>query len=272
MAYQRAITRWVCAWLSLTCMGVWAQTTVPRIVTLTPHASEMVHAAGGSPWIVATVSASDYPPSIRPVPKIGSGLGHEIEPIVAQHPTLVVGWPSPVMSRLKALGYPTFETNPQTLDDIPDEIDALGLALHTEQAAHASSQALRVRIASLSASDLATVSASPKRVAILVDADAGFAIGGQHILNDVLKRCGGVNVLSQQRAAAPLVSAESLWATQPDVIILGGDPPSSGQIPFMIKGSNAQILTIDADLLFRPGPRLIQAAQIICAQLSKPKS
>jgi len=237
--------------------------TQPRIVTLTPHASEMVFAAGGGQDIVATVQASDYPAGVRQLPRIGSGLGVEVEPIIAQNPTLIVGWPSPLLDRLQTLGFKTFASEPQHLDDIPNEIDALGKALHTEVFAQTQSASLRNRIQVLPHFQPKT----PLRVAILVDFEAGFAIGGQHILNDVLSRCGAVNVFAQQPAAAPLISAESIWATQPNLIIVGQTDQNPIQLPPKLANLKAKVLAVNADTLFRPGPRFIDAAELICNQL-----
>lgn len=253
---------WCCA-IFLSALAT-AQTipTLPRIVTLTPHATELVFAAGGGAAIVATVQASNYPASVHQLPKIGSGLGVDVEPIVSQNPTLVVSWPSPLLDRLKTLGFQTFASQPQYLNDIPNEIDALGKVLHTEAFAKTQSTGLRSRIQALPVLKPKT----PIKVAILADLDAGYAIGGQHILNDVLLRCGAVNVFAQHVAAAPLISAESLWATQPDLIIVGQTEQKPVQLPPKLTDLKAKVFAVNADTLFRPGPRFIDAAELICNQ------
>lgn len=240
-----------------------SQNIPPRIVTLTPHATELVFAAGGGQHIVATVQASDYPASVQPLPKVGSGLGVEVEPIIAQNPTLIVGWPSPLLDRLQTLGFKTFATQPQQLNDIPNEIDALGKILHTEPFAHEQSATLRARIQALPH----LTPKSPYKVAILADPQAGYAIGGQHILNDVLWRCGATNVFASQPSAAPLISHESLWATQPDLIMVGQTNQKPIQLPPKLADLKAKVWVVNADTLFRPGPRLIDAAELICNQL-----
>jgi vitamin B12 transport system substrate-binding protein len=234
-----------------------------RIVTLTPHATELVFAAGGGQHIVATVQASDYPASVQHLPKVGSGLGVEVEPIIAQNPTLVVGWPSPLLDRLQTLGFKTFATQPQQLNDIPNEIDALGKVLNTEPFARAQSATLIARIQALPH----LKPKSPIKVAILADQQASYAIGGQHILNDVLKRCGAMNVFASQPSAAPLISHESLWATQPELIIVGQTTQKPFQLPPKLADLKAKVWVVNADTLFRPGPRLIDAAELICNQL-----
>lgn len=254
---------WCCAVFLSAHATAQTNSTLPRIVTLTPHTTELVFAAGGGQAIVATVQASNYPASVLTLPRVGSGLGVEVEPIVSQNPTLVVSWPSPLLDRLKKLGFKTFASQPQYLNDIPNEIDALGKALHTEAFANTQSAILRSRIQALPNLKPKT----PLKVAILADLDAGYAIGGQHVLNDVLLRCGAVNVFAQQAAAAPLISAESLWATQPDFIIVGQTEQKLVQLPPKMAHLKAKVLAVNADTLFRPGPRFIDAAELICNQL-----
>ena len=42
-----------------------------RIVSLAPHVTELIFAAGGGDRIVGTVSYSDYPPQARDIPRVG---------------------------------------------------------------------------------------------------------------------------------------------------------------------------------------------------------
>jgi len=65
-----------------------------RIITLTPHATEMLFAAGAGEHIVATVDASDFPSQARAIPKLGDGLNTSVEQVLQWQPDWVVGWPS----------------------------------------------------------------------------------------------------------------------------------------------------------------------------------
>ena len=81
------------AWLLI---AIWMPVgATPRVITLTPHATEMVFAAGAGEMIVATVDASDFPQQAQHIPRFGDGIHNSLEEIVRWEPDIVVGWPSP---------------------------------------------------------------------------------------------------------------------------------------------------------------------------------
>src|SRR5690606_12223983 len=61
-----------------------------RVITLSPHATEMIHAAGAGHTLVGTVSSSDFPDSARALPRVGDGILLNQERILTLRPTLVV--------------------------------------------------------------------------------------------------------------------------------------------------------------------------------------
>ena len=65
-----------------------------RIVTLAPHAVEMLFAAGAGDRIVGTVSYSDYPAQAKTIPRVGSYNALDVERILALQPDLVFAWRS----------------------------------------------------------------------------------------------------------------------------------------------------------------------------------
>src|SRR5690606_8206791 len=63
-----------------------------RVITLAPHATELVFAAGGGESIVGTVTSSDFPEEALAIPRIGDGIVLNQERIILLKPTLFVGW------------------------------------------------------------------------------------------------------------------------------------------------------------------------------------
>src|SRR5258708_39756506 len=64
-----------------------------RIVSLAPHATELLFVAGAGTSVVGVLSPSDWPPEAARVPRIGSAAGLDLERIVALKPDLAAVWP-----------------------------------------------------------------------------------------------------------------------------------------------------------------------------------
>ena len=273
--WRSNIRRWVViavAWLIIAAAGS-AHASALRVLTLTPHATELVFAAGAGNQIVATVQASNYPDAAQTIARLGDGLNTSLEQVLAWRPDLIVGWPSPLMQRLQALGKSVFITSPQSIEDIVQDIASLARILQTEDLARESLDSLgqQARQLDLARIDLRdnTASASaahkPVRVLVMAGVNDEFVIGRDRLINQVLERCGATNPFANSHSLAPQVSLESIISTKPDLIVTGYPP--GRQVANL-----ATVLVVDPDLLYRPGPRFIQAAQQICEALNVVRS
>src|ERR1700712_4586651 len=65
-------------------------TATPRIITLSPSATEVVDALGAAGELVGVDDYSDYPAAVRALPKVGSFVAPNLEAIVRLRPSVVV--------------------------------------------------------------------------------------------------------------------------------------------------------------------------------------
>jgi ABC-type Fe3+-hydroxamate transport system substrate-binding protein len=244
-----------------------------RVITLSPHATELVFAAGGGAQIAATVNASDFPPAARALPRIGEGLQPEPEIVLRLTPDLLIGWQASQFSTLNALRIPTFLSAPKALSDIPDTIEKFGALLDTQPIAQSRAAALRAHIDQLNQTSF---SGPPVRVFLQVGEPPDDSLNRSHLLSQIVNACGGLNVFESSAAIAPKISAESVLAQRPALVLLGrvGAPAmptadaatqqywSRLNLPAARTG---RVYVMDSDVLYRPGPRLIEAAQAICS-------
>src|SRR5690554_2683501 len=63
-----------------------------RVITLAPHVTELIYAAGGGDKMVATVNSSNYPLEALALPRVGDGLSINAEQLLNLQPDLIVGW------------------------------------------------------------------------------------------------------------------------------------------------------------------------------------
>ena len=66
-------------------------TSARRIVSLAPHVTETLFAAGAGSAIVGTVDYSDYPEAATKLPRVGGYTRLDLEAVAALKPDLVIG-------------------------------------------------------------------------------------------------------------------------------------------------------------------------------------
>jgi ABC-type Fe3+-hydroxamate transport system substrate-binding protein len=233
----------------------------PRVVSLTPHVTELIFAAGAGHTIVATVNASDFPEAALDIDRIGDGLNTSAEQVLALQPDWVMGWPSELMTQLQALGVETVVLEPSSVIQIAQQVKTLGLLLGTESVADAKSQKITADIASIAA-EVRDQSAPRLPVIVLASPDGQYVLGRQALINDALALCGARNIFAEALSVAPSVSLEGLIAADPSLVITGYEPPAWLAERF-------RVAVIDPSWLYRPGPRFVQATQQICTAIAQ---
>lgn len=248
-----------------------------RVITLAPHATELVYAAGGGAQIVGADRYSDYPKAARHLPRVGDGLRFDIERVLALKPDLLVVWAyddgafarQPQIAMLQRLGVPVYYSSPHLLADVPQAVARLGIALGTEETARASAARLRQQLQTLVARYRGS---QPIRVFYQLGSQPIYTVNGQNIIGDALRVCGAVNVFADLPMAAPMVSRESVLLANPQAIIVGQTGAQAqevlkswqGYAPGLAAAAHGNLWTVDPDTMHRPGPRLITATAQLC--------
>ena len=249
-----------------------------RAISLAPHITELAFAAGAGGHIAGTVERSDYPPAARTITRVGDGVAVSAEAVLALRPDLVIAWHASGAAQrlsptLRGAQVPLIYSAPASLDDIPAEILRMGDLFGTGAAARPASQALAARIKALRAGH---AQKPPVTVFIEISSPPLYVVARDPAINDALKACGGINIFADIAAPAAQASAESVLLRQPDVIIA---PYTSAadiarlrerwERAGLAAASQGQVYGIDPDELFRPGPRLVDAAETLCRYLEQ---
>lgn len=248
-----------------------------RAVTLAPHATELVYAAGAGDRLIATIRGSDFPPAARQLPVIGDGTQPDAERVAAVRPDLLIAWQpaaaEPLARVMDKLGVPVFYSDPLTLAAIPDAVERMGTLFGTQAQAQPAARQLRARLAALTAR---YAGRRPVRVFVQAGLDPIYTLNDSSIVSDALRVCGGVNVFGQAPVVAPQVTLESVLAARPEAVLAGVGRPedtprnlAAWQALGLPAARAGHVYGIDADALYRPGPRLIDAAEAICADLDR---
>jgi len=238
-----------------------------RIVSLSPHLTEILFAAGAGARVVGAVEYSDYPPAARALPRVGSDAGINLEAVVALKPDLAVAWPNVgsarAVERIAQLGVPTFRSEPRELDDIARTLERLGQLAGTEGTALQSSQAFRARVKDLEK----RYSARPAvRVFYQVWDRPLQTVNGHHVISKVMRLCGGENVFAALPLIAPEIDREAVLRANPQVIVASAEPAFEQWkgYPGLAAVRGGHLYAIQPDLIQRHTPRLLDGAAQLC--------
>ena len=246
-----------------------------RIVSLSPHATELLFVAGAGPYVVGVAAYSDYPQAAGDIPRIGDASGLNLEKIVGLRPDLVVAWksgnPPRVVKRLEELGIPVFRSEPRSMGDIAENIEDLGMLADTLDVARRESADFRLRY-----SDLRSRYAHRKAVGVFYQIwhSPLMTVNGQHLISDVIQLCGGINVFSNLPTLTPQIDIEAVLQANPTAIVAAGLNDSTvldgwKKWTYIDAVKKNNLFLIPYDLIARQSPRILDGAERLCAALEK---
>jgi len=248
-----------------------------RIVSLAPHITENLFAAGVGDRVVAVVEHSDYPPEAATRPKVGGYSRVDVEAVLALQPDLVIAWasgnPPSAIERLVALGVPLYYSQPRTVEDIAHTLVAFGQLGGAPEAGEAAAVAFRQQL-----EQLRRTYANRPLVSLFYQIwDQPLrTVGGAQIISDVMALCGGRNVFAALPGLAPVVSVEAVLAANPEAIVASGMGEARPdwldgwrRWPQLAAVAREHLFFIPPQLLQRPTPRLLQGAEQLCQALEK---
>jgi iron complex transport system substrate-binding protein len=246
-----------------------------RIISLTPHMTELLFAAGAGGQVVGTVEYSNYPLAAQRIARIGDSAQLDLERIVALKPDLIVVWQygnaQRQLDKLLRLGIPVYYNEPRRLSDIARAIEQLGRLAGTETVALPAARAFVAR-----AAELRERYAGRAQVTVFYQIwdKPLMTVNGDHLISDVIRLCGGHNVFAGLKSLTPEISTEAVLAADPEAI--GGVTAEAGQAgnldgwkmwPRLRAVARDNLFVIHADLISRNTPRILDGAQQLCEQL-----
>ena len=246
-----------------------------RIVSLSPHITELLFEAGAGSSIVGAVDYSDYPQAAKQLLRVGSANRLDVETILSLRPDLIVAWHSgntvQDLQMISRFGIPIFYSEPRSLDQIASNLSRLGILTGYQEKADRKARIFRQRLRLLDDSYR-----HRKKLAVFFQLwdQPLMTINGKHILNDVMDLCGARNIFADLSSLTPTVSREAVIQQKPYAIVatdvslerLKLEWKDYTRIP-AVQADNYFVLS--ADLLHRQGPRLLEGARQLCLAIEK---
>lgn len=251
-----------------------------RIVTLAPHATEMLHAAGAGDRLVGTVDYSDYPPSAKALSRVGSYERLDLEAIAALKPDLVIAWetgnPAGQVEKLRTLGLTVYASQPNRMEDIAAQIERFGQLAGSEVPASAAAAQFRQRLETLRR---ANARKPTVRVFYQIWNNPLMTVGGPQIISDAIQLCGGENVFGTLPQMALTVSVEAVLTANPEAIVATGMGEARpdwlsdwNKWMRMTAVARGNLFHINPDIMQRHTPRILDGAAKLCADLDVARS
>lgn len=247
--------------------------TVPkrpeRIVSIGPSITEFLFALGAGARVVGADDFSDEPAAAKQLEKVG-GIKVNFEKVVSLKPDLVlsVKFSDGTIEKLAGAGLLVLVVDPQSVGDVARTAILLGRAVGSDGEAMARDIQKRV-------DDVRSkMSAAATRPRVYHEIDASdpikiFTVGPGSYIHDLIEIAGGQNIAARATSAYPQLSAEEILRSDPEIIVLDASDYSAK--PDQVAGrtgwsqvsavKNKRIVTIAANLINRPGPRVGEAAE-----------
>ena len=262
---------------------------VTRVVSTAPSVTESIFAVGAGDRLVGVTTFCNYPEEAKSIAKIGDTMTPNMESIVALKPDIVfVSTASQIESFSKTLeqnGIAVYVTNPASLDGVYHNLEQFGIIFNTTKVSTELIDALRTREwrigqtlgtpmqrDELPANFYARVGAI--KTFVQISKEPLFTIGKGSFLSDIIESAAGLSVTATVESAFPKLSKETALALTPEVIILS-DSLDNQEPNEVFKNSpavkNGRVYKINADLISRPGPRIVDALEQIAKYLHPEK-
>jgi len=192
------------------------------------------------------------------------------EKVVALKPDLVliVKFSDGTIEKLASAGLLVLVVDPQSVGEVARTAILVGRATGGDGSALAATIDQKVQQVKVK------VGAATTKPRVYHEVDASdpakiFTVGPGSYIHDLIEIAGGTNIAAKAVGAYPQLSAEEILRADPEVIVLAAAPYSAKpeQVAARTGWSaisavkNGRIVTIEPNLINRPGPRVGEAAE-----------
>lgn len=247
-----------------------------RVITLSPHLTELVFDAGAGETIVATVEYSNWPPQAEDIPRVGDAFRIDAERVQLLKPDLVIGWetgnPGSALAGLADLGLKVWSLEIRTPGEIAETLEAVGRALGTAETAEVAASKVRRQLEQLSTN---YANRPAVRYFYQISAQPLYTVNGEHLISQGLALCGGENVFAALSGLAPQIGQEAVLLADPDALLApdipgADDPFAQWRSWARMKAVRQQkFLKLPADAISRATPRFLDAVKLACSRLDE---
>jgi len=239
-----------------------------RIVSLAPSNTEILFALGLGEQVVGVTEYCDYPEAALEKETVGGFKTISTEKVVSLNPELILatgGVQAEVVQQLRGLNQKVVVIDSNNLEDIFSNIQLIGRITDRVGEAQTLVDGLQKRVGTVQ-----TKGESPGvKLMYIVWGDPLMVAGPDSLADDLIDKAGGVNIFADAATQYPTVSLESVINSGPEIIIASDnigleltDLKDMAEWQKTPAVQNNRIYTVEADIVSRPGPRIIDALEL----------
>ena len=246
-----------------------------RIVSLLPSLTETVCALGQCRKLVGLDRYSNWPASVRQLPRLGGGLDPNIELVVAQRPDLVLMATSARgAERLQALGITVLALEPRTHADLQRVLNTLAQVFGVP-ASESERLWREINAGVLAAAQSLPPQAKGQKVYVEVS-PAPYGASESSFIGETLMMMGLRNILPGNMGPFPKINPEFVVRAQPDIIMAGDSSrasmqqrPGWSQLKVIQSDQVCVFNTDESNTLVRAGPRMAEGARLMAQCIAR---
>jgi iron complex transport system substrate-binding protein len=245
-----------------------------RIISLAPSNTEILFALGLGDRVVGVTEQCNYPPEVSEKKSVGGFSTPDIEKIIALQPDLILAGSihaKEVIPALEERGLTVFALEPENLNGILADIRVVGEITGREKEASELVTQMESRIKAVTDKTQSLKPEERPKVFYITWHEPLWSVGSGTIIHELIEKAGGENIF-QDIAGHKVVDLERVILRNPEVIIActghgeaEGKPfewaKSESRLGVIEARKSNSIYQVDADLVSRPGPRVVDALE-----------
>ena len=243
-----------------------------RIISLAPSNTEILFALGLGEKIVGVTEHCNYPSEALKKAQIGGFSTPNIEKIIALQPDLILAadiHAKEIIPALEERGLAVFALAPENLDGILEDIRMVGKITGQEKEAIKLVTQMGNRFKAVT-DKTQNLNERPS-VFYITWHNPLYSVGSETTIHELIEMAGGINI-AQDIVGHTTIDIETVIAHDPDVIIACTGHGEAEDEPFewakeepwlevTEARKNNRVYQIDADLVSRTGPRIVDALE-----------
>lgn len=251
---------------------------VMRLVSLSPHITELLFSIGIGDRVVGTVRFSDFPAQAASIQRVGDAFSVNLEMLIQLQPDLVIAWrtggSARTINKIESLGVPVYFNEARDLASIAESAEKIAILAGIEETGAARAQQYRRKLQWIKQQ---YESASRVKIFYQISDLNLYTVNRHHLIGEAIALCGGDNIFADSIIKVPQVSIEAVIAASPDLIVFSSganrdnDSWTSRWRPFntVPAVANGHLYSLPAAIITRPSFRMVAGIEKLCELMNK---